>query len=174
MASRRPARSAACCSAWNTCSTTTSSLIANADQWVDVPIDSRSWRRPAQERWDGDIMTFPNTHPRWSYARIEAGPGRRRRREAADQPSTPPPASTTFAAAPTSCRRAERMLLKNASRRRRVLRRAGLQRARPAGPTRRNLSDRRRLRCTASARRKKSSAFRPARTRATASYSAPC
>jgi NDP-sugar pyrophosphorylase family protein len=45
-------------------------LIANADQCVDVPVQSflESARAGA---WDGYMMTFPNTHPRWSYARVE-------------------------------------------------------------------------------------------------------
>jgi len=45
-------------------------VIANADQWIDVPID-RFIAAARQAGWDGGIMTFPNTHPRWSYARIE-------------------------------------------------------------------------------------------------------
>ena len=47
-------------------------VIANADQCVDVAIDDfiAAARR---NDWDGAIMTFPNTHPRWSYARAEAG-----------------------------------------------------------------------------------------------------
>jgi NDP-sugar pyrophosphorylase family protein len=45
-------------------------VIANADQWVDVPIDDFI-ARARGAGWDGGIMTFPNTHPRWSYARIE-------------------------------------------------------------------------------------------------------
>jgi NDP-sugar pyrophosphorylase family protein len=45
-------------------------VIANADQCVDVGIDDfiATARR---SDWDGAIMTFPNTHPRWSYARVE-------------------------------------------------------------------------------------------------------
>ena len=45
-------------------------LIANADQWVDLPID-RFLAAAREAEWDGGIMTFPNTHPRWSYARTE-------------------------------------------------------------------------------------------------------
>lgn len=45
-------------------------LIANADQVVDVPID-RFLATAREAGWDGGIMTFPNTHPRWSYARTE-------------------------------------------------------------------------------------------------------
>jgi dTDP-glucose pyrophosphorylase len=45
-------------------------LIANADQCVDVPIET--FLGAAREgAWDGYMMTFPNTHPRWSYARLE-------------------------------------------------------------------------------------------------------
>lgn len=45
-------------------------LIANADQWIDEPIDNfLSAARLAG--LDGSIMTFPNTHPRWSYVRTE-------------------------------------------------------------------------------------------------------
>jgi NDP-sugar pyrophosphorylase family protein len=45
-------------------------LVANADQWIDVPID-RFLAAARQNAWDGGIMTFPNTHPRWSYVRTE-------------------------------------------------------------------------------------------------------
>lgn len=45
-------------------------LVANADQWIDVPID-RFIEAARAAAWDGGIMTFPNTHPRWSYARVE-------------------------------------------------------------------------------------------------------
>ena len=45
-------------------------LIANADQWVDTPIDGFLATARVSD-WDGAIMTFPNTHPRWSYARTE-------------------------------------------------------------------------------------------------------
>lgn len=47
-------------------------LVANADQWIDAPIDSFLSVARASE-WDGALMTFPNTHPRWSYARTENG-----------------------------------------------------------------------------------------------------
>jgi dTDP-glucose pyrophosphorylase len=46
--------------------------VANADQWIDGPIDSFIAAARAS-LWDGAIMTFPNTHPRWSYARVEDG-----------------------------------------------------------------------------------------------------
>jgi NDP-sugar pyrophosphorylase family protein len=45
-------------------------VIANADQWIDVSIDAFVAAARASN-WDGGIMTFPNSHPRWSYARIE-------------------------------------------------------------------------------------------------------
>jgi NDP-sugar pyrophosphorylase family protein len=45
-------------------------LVANADQWIDVSIDAFLSAARAAGR-DGAIMTFPNTHPRWSYARVE-------------------------------------------------------------------------------------------------------
>lgn len=47
-------------------------LVANADQYVDVPIGD-FLAQARQGAWDGYIMTFPNTHPRWSYVREEAG-----------------------------------------------------------------------------------------------------
>jgi dTDP-glucose pyrophosphorylase len=47
-------------------------LIANADQYISRPIDEFLFcaRSPGT---DGCILTFPNTHPKWSYARVEAG-----------------------------------------------------------------------------------------------------
>jgi len=45
-------------------------VIANADQWIDTPIDA-FLAAARGSGWDGGIMTFPNTHPRWSYARLE-------------------------------------------------------------------------------------------------------
>lgn len=45
-------------------------LVANADQCVDVSID-RFLNSARAGQWDGYLMTFPNTHPRWSYARTE-------------------------------------------------------------------------------------------------------
>jgi NDP-sugar pyrophosphorylase family protein len=47
-------------------------LVANADQCIDTPIDRFLDAARASE-FDGAIMTFPNTHPRWSYARTENG-----------------------------------------------------------------------------------------------------
>ena len=45
-------------------------LVANADQWLDASVDDfLAWARLA--RLDGALVTFPNTHPRWSYARTE-------------------------------------------------------------------------------------------------------
>jgi len=44
----------------------------NADQWIDGSIDNFITAARASQ-WDGAIMTFPNTHPRWSYARLEDG-----------------------------------------------------------------------------------------------------
>ena len=45
-------------------------LVVNADQYVDVPIDEflTAARRGV---WDGYMMTFPATHPKWSYAKVE-------------------------------------------------------------------------------------------------------
>src|SRR5262245_46161724 len=47
-------------------------LVANADQWIDTPIDN-FLSAARTSGWDGAIMTFPNTHPRWSYVRTESG-----------------------------------------------------------------------------------------------------
>lgn len=47
-------------------------LVANADQYVSSGIDA--FLSQAREgAWDGYVMTFPNTHPRWSYVREEEG-----------------------------------------------------------------------------------------------------
>lgn len=44
-------------------------VIANADQVVDVPF--RSFLAAArQPDVDGCLMTFPSTHPKWSYAKV--------------------------------------------------------------------------------------------------------
>lgn len=45
-------------------------LIVNADQYIEATIDEflDAARRGA---WDGYIMTFPSTHPKWSYAKVE-------------------------------------------------------------------------------------------------------
>jgi NDP-sugar pyrophosphorylase family protein len=47
-------------------------LVANADQWIDASIDNFLDAARASN-WDGAMVTFPNTHPRWSYARTENG-----------------------------------------------------------------------------------------------------
>ena len=47
-------------------------LIANADQHLSVPIDD-FLDAAEQPGVDGCIMTFPNTHPRWSYAKVDEG-----------------------------------------------------------------------------------------------------
>jgi NDP-sugar pyrophosphorylase family protein len=47
-------------------------VIANADQWLEGSID-RFLAAARQGGWDGGLITFPNTHPRWSYVRLEAG-----------------------------------------------------------------------------------------------------
>jgi NDP-sugar pyrophosphorylase family protein len=47
-------------------------LVANADQYVDASIDSFLAAARAHMA-DGSMMVFPSTHPKWSYARVEAG-----------------------------------------------------------------------------------------------------
>lgn len=47
-------------------------LVANADQYVSTGIDAFLGQARAGA-WDGYVMTFPNTHPRWSYVREEDG-----------------------------------------------------------------------------------------------------
>lgn len=47
-------------------------LIANADQYLDVAVDDFLAEARAGQ-WDGSIMTFPSTHPKWSYAKVEDG-----------------------------------------------------------------------------------------------------
>lgn len=47
-------------------------LVANADQWVDVAIDDFLSKARAGA-WDGYVMTFPSTHPKWSFVKIENG-----------------------------------------------------------------------------------------------------
>jgi NDP-sugar pyrophosphorylase family protein len=47
-------------------------LVANADQWIDAPVDG-FLDAARSSQWDGAMVTFPNTHPRWSYARTENG-----------------------------------------------------------------------------------------------------
>ena len=45
-------------------------VVANADQVIDVSMDEflAFARRPGT---DGCIVTFPSTHPKWSYARVD-------------------------------------------------------------------------------------------------------
>lgn len=45
-------------------------LIVNSDQVVDVRMSDFLLKARA-EQWDGYIMTFPSTHPKWSFAREE-------------------------------------------------------------------------------------------------------
>lgn len=45
-------------------------LVVNSDQYIDIPIDDFLAKARAG-RWDGYIMTFPSTHPKWSYAKVE-------------------------------------------------------------------------------------------------------
>lgn len=47
-------------------------LVANADQYLQSPIDD-FLQAASQGGVDGAIMTFPSTHPKWSYARVENG-----------------------------------------------------------------------------------------------------
>jgi NDP-sugar pyrophosphorylase family protein len=46
-------------------------MIANADQYVDLPVDDYLARMD-QDRLDGLIMTFYSDHPKWSFCRINA------------------------------------------------------------------------------------------------------
>jgi dTDP-glucose pyrophosphorylase len=47
-------------------------IVANADQIVDLPID-QFLAEARQGDWDGYMITFPSSHPRWSFARVEDG-----------------------------------------------------------------------------------------------------
>lgn len=48
-------------------------IIANGDQYIEVPIDSLI-HQARQGQADGCLMTFPSTHPKWSYVKLnEAG-----------------------------------------------------------------------------------------------------
>lgn len=47
-------------------------LIANADQYLDMPIDD-FLEQASKPGVDGCIVTFPSTHPKWSYAKVENG-----------------------------------------------------------------------------------------------------
>jgi NDP-sugar pyrophosphorylase family protein len=88
-------------------------LIANADQVVDASVDEFI----ASARvglWDGYIMTFPNTHPRWSYVRVDEG------QAVAVAEKQPISRNATaglyyFRRGTDFVKGAERMLLKNAS-----------------------------------------------------------
>ena len=88
-------------------------LVANADQIVDVCIDS--FLADARNRKaDGSIVTFPSTHPKWSYVKLEG--------ELVVAAAEKRPISTHGTAGLYYFRRtdqfiaaAERMLLKNAS-----------------------------------------------------------
>jgi NDP-sugar pyrophosphorylase family protein len=89
-------------------------LVANADQWIDAPVDAfLAACRGAQ--WDGGLLTFPNTHPRWSYAKTE---GDRVVRVAEKQPISRNATAGLyyFRRGGDFIAAAERMLLKNASR----------------------------------------------------------
>jgi HAD superfamily hydrolase (TIGR01509 family) len=47
-------------------------LIANSDQWIDW--DSSDFMYSMQgDNIDGGILTFENTHPKWSYVKMENG-----------------------------------------------------------------------------------------------------
>jgi NDP-sugar pyrophosphorylase family protein len=46
-------------------------LIANSDQFVDVNINDFI-KKGRKGGLDGLIMTFPSSHPKWSYARIDS------------------------------------------------------------------------------------------------------
>lgn len=45
-------------------------LVANADQFIEASMDDflKCCRQPGT---DGCIMTFPSTHPKWSYVRLD-------------------------------------------------------------------------------------------------------
>lgn len=47
-------------------------LICNGDQYIEHGVDSFLESARAGE-WDGYIMTFPSSHPKWSYVRVEDG-----------------------------------------------------------------------------------------------------
>lgn len=47
-------------------------LVANADQYVDTSVDS-FLDAARSGAWDGYLLTFPATHPKWSYAKVENG-----------------------------------------------------------------------------------------------------
>lgn len=88
-------------------------VIANADQSIDTPIDA-FLAAARSAGWDGGLMTFPNTHPRWSYTRLEDDRVVAVAREAADQPARDR-GDLLFRRGAAFLAAAERMLLKNAS-----------------------------------------------------------
>ncbi len=45
-------------------------LIANSDQFIEIDINDYI-KNGRKEKKDGLIMTFPSSHPKWSYARID-------------------------------------------------------------------------------------------------------
>ena len=45
-------------------------LVVNADQYVDASVDD-FLDAARRGEWDGYIMTFPSTHPKWSYVKLE-------------------------------------------------------------------------------------------------------
>ena len=45
-------------------------LVANADQYVEASVDEFIGKARA-ENVDASIVTFPSTHPKWSYARVD-------------------------------------------------------------------------------------------------------
>jgi NDP-sugar pyrophosphorylase family protein len=88
-------------------------LVANADQCLGIPVD-RFLEAARACGCDGSIMTFPNTHPRWSYVRTEGD------RVVAVAEKLPISRNATvglyyFQRGIDLVRGAERMLLKNAS-----------------------------------------------------------
>jgi NDP-sugar pyrophosphorylase family protein len=88
-------------------------LIANADQWIDAPIDAFLSAARESDR-AGALLTFPNTHPRWSYAKTEND---RVVRVAEKQPISRNATAGLyyFRRGADFVRGAERMLFKNAS-----------------------------------------------------------
>lgn len=47
-------------------------IIANGDQLIDVTLD-KFIGFARRNKVDGAIITFPSSHPRWSYARVDKG-----------------------------------------------------------------------------------------------------
>ena len=48
-------------------------IIANSDQFIDMDINDFIAKARSGGDKDGLIMTFESTHPKWSYARMNAG-----------------------------------------------------------------------------------------------------